>query len=324
MPLFDVIGLFVVFLMLLTLVSWGLTRWVARRVEGEVPAQGRYVDLSSVRLHVVEQGEGTPVILLHGLGGQLNHFTYALIERLEGFRVLAVDRPGMGYSAWRNEETADLAFQARCIAELIREERLERPLLVGHSLGGALALRIALDYPELVGGLVLLAPLIRVQPIPGAFRMIAIRSAWLRKAVASTFGIPLSILSARRTLRRIFAPQTPPRDFAHRGGALLGLRPASFSTLSLELSQLNDPMPAMFERYSELNMPIGVLVGEADNLLDPERHGIALAGIVSVTALKRLPGEGHMLPITRPEACAELVRHVAEAVTSRDRVSDQG
>ena len=70
-------------------------------------------------------------------------------------------------------------------------------------------------------------------------------------------------------------------------------------------------------------MPIGVLVGEADNLLDPERHGIALAGIVSVTALKRLPGEGHMLPITRPEACAELVRHVAEAVASRDRVSDR-
>ena len=324
MSMFKAIGFAIGGIALVTLLAWGLTVWIARRVEAAIPPAGRFIDLPGIRLHVVEKGQGRPVILLHGIGGQLRHFTYALVDRLaDDFHVVAVDRPGMGYSSWHGEEVTDLALQARCVAALIREERLERPLVVGHSLGGALALHLALDYPELVGGLALLAPLTHPQPVPGELRPIAIRSPWLRNSLAWTFATPLSIVWASRTLRRVFAPQLPPKDFMVRGGALLGLRPASFSTLSLELSQLNDPMPAMVERYAELHLPVGILFGDADEVLDPELHGTAMAACIPSLALEHLSGEGHMLPVMCPDACAAFIRRMAEALPRHDRVSGQ-
>ena len=70
-----------------------------RRVEAAVPPVGRFIDLPGARLHVVERGQGPALLLVHGLAGQLRHFTYDIVERLAiNHRVVAVDRPGSGYS----------------------------------------------------------------------------------------------------------------------------------------------------------------------------------------------------------------------------------
>ncbi|MCP1365812.1 alpha/beta hydrolase, partial [Halomonas sp. BBD48] len=95
--MFKAIGFAIGGIALVTLLAWGLTVWIARRVEAAIPPAGRFIDLPGIRLHVVEKGQGRPVILLHGIGGQLRHFTYALVDRLaDDFHVVAVDRPGMG------------------------------------------------------------------------------------------------------------------------------------------------------------------------------------------------------------------------------------
>ena len=84
-------------LLLLAIVLGGLVgfaAYTARQVEIADPPRGRFLELDGERIHYIDQGAGPPLFLIHGLGGQLRNFTYALVDRLSSeFRVIAVDRP---------------------------------------------------------------------------------------------------------------------------------------------------------------------------------------------------------------------------------------
>lgn len=122
---------------------------------------GRVVLVDGGSIHYVEQGpkDGTPVVLIHGLSGQLQHFTYGLSELLaKDFRVIAIDRPGCGYSTRENDEFSCPEAQGRMINEALDMLNVEKPILVGHSLGGSVALAMALDRPDQIGALALICP----------------------------------------------------------------------------------------------------------------------------------------------------------------------
>src|SRR5260370_6189741 len=147
--------------------------------------------------------------MIHGLGGQLGNFTYSLVDRLAGeFRVVAVDRPGSGYSTRSAAAPAGLRAQAKTLAKVIRALNLGRPVIVGHSLGGAVALALALDHSDCVGGLALIAPLTQVTrtPPPG-FRGLAIASPLVRRIAASPLATPASMLMSGPGLKQGFAPE---------------------------------------------------------------------------------------------------------------------
>src|SRR5262249_13900883 len=161
------------------------------------------------------------------LTGQLRNFTYSLVDRLtDEFRVIAIDRPGSGYSKRAPGTSAALTVQGDLIAKFTHAMGLERPLVVGHSFGGATALAMALDHPQCAGGLALIAPLtVSQENVPKPFRALVIESNWRRKIVAWTIAMPAAIRRGQETLAIVFGPDKPPRDFATKGGGLLGLRP---------------------------------------------------------------------------------------------------
>src|SRR6186713_248398 len=94
------------------------SRVAARRIERDVPPDGQFITIDGVRLHYVDRGHGPAIVMIHGLGGQMRNFGYALADRLVAdHRVILVDRPGSGYSA--AAPSAALAVQATLIAGLI-------------------------------------------------------------------------------------------------------------------------------------------------------------------------------------------------------------
>ncbi|MHB0774992.1 alpha/beta fold hydrolase [Halomonas sp. WWR20] len=313
-----------ILVMLVVLAGTGLavfTAHVARKVEAAVPASGQYMDVEGARLHFVEKGSGPPIVLIHGLGGQLHHSTYALFAQLsDGFHLLAVDRPGSGYSTRHADASARPLEQARILHDFIQARRLDRPLVVGHSLGGAIALALALEYPQSVGGLALIAPLTHTQQeVPQAFKGLAIESAFKRRLIAWTLATPMSIRKSREMLGWVFAPQLPPEDFGTRGGGLLSLRPQSFYSTSLDLVSIHTHLPGMQERYTELTVPIGVLYGTEDHILDYQRNGCAMVQKVPDLDLELIDGLGHMIPITHPNQAASFIQRMAQKVFGERR-----
>jgi pimeloyl-ACP methyl ester carboxylesterase len=286
----------------------------ARKVEAAVPPCGQFMEIDGQRLHYVDtKGTGPAIVMIHGLGGTLRNYTYALVDKLSGeFRVIAVDRPGSGYSVRPDDAPARLGAQADTLAKFMRALGLKQPLLVGHSLGGALSLAIALDHPDCAGALALIAPLTHAQDdVPEPFQGLVVNSPMLRKIIAWTLATPMSIRRAPELLKIVFGPDAVPADYPTRGGGLLGLRPKSFYNTSSDLVAVNEDLPGMMTRYGGLTIPLGMLYAKGDRILDYRRQGEAMKQKCPALDLVLMDEHGHMLPVTAPDATADLIRRVA-------------
>jgi pimeloyl-ACP methyl ester carboxylesterase len=308
--------LFIAGLAALALAAMALFTWrTAKRIETFLKPAGRFVDVPGARLHIREAGSGPAILLVHGMAGQLSHYNYGVLDQLAAdYRVIAVDRPGSGHST--RTGAADLETQAASLSALIAALGLERPLVVGHSLGGALALKLAHDHPQQVGALALVAPFTHTpKTYPEVFKALAIRSPFVRKLVAWTVATPASIARSAKVLPVVFGPEPVPADFGTKGGGLHSLRPSQFLAASADMQALPEVMPALEQSYSALRLPVRVLFGKGDRLLDWQANGQALVGKVPGATLTLVEG-GHMLPITQPELTTDFIRASAEALFS--------
>lgn len=291
----------------------------ARRATAKVPPVGRFVDLDGARLHYVDDGQGPTIVMIHGLGGQLQNFTYALTGLLtDRFRVISVDRPGSGYSTASGRVQPGLAEQAAILADFIRALNLGKPLVVGHSLGGAVALALALDHPEAVGALALLSPLTHRQDIvPDAFKALVIRSSALRHAVGWTLATPLGKLGRKEGRALVFGPDAVPDDFDTRGGGALTLRPANFYAAASEASAGNADIDRQVALYPELAVPVAILFARGDRILDPAVHGTPMLAASPRVSLDWIDG-GHMFPVTAPAETAHWIAVEADTLAHRE------
>ncbi|MBO6719667.1 MAG: alpha/beta fold hydrolase [Rhizobiaceae bacterium] len=285
----------------------------ARRAELLVPPPGRFAEIDGNRIHIVERGQGRPILFVHGLGGTQFHFTYPLFSRLESdFRLIAMDRPGSGYSTRRRGGPETPAEHAAFIARLIDELDLEKPLVVGHSLGGAIALALAIDYPDKLSGLALIAPLTRhIRNLSPEFAGLYIRSPLLRWLIAYTVSTPNAIKLAPKTLEYVYGPQQPPADNAIAGGALSLLRPSHFYATSTDFVAVEKTMPEQETRYGELALPVGVFFGTADRVVNFEQNGSWLQGRIAGLELEALEGVGHMPHYAEGDKAEAFIRRMA-------------
>ncbi|MGH2750738.1 MAG: alpha/beta fold hydrolase [Actinomycetota bacterium] len=151
-------------------------REVHERILGASSARSRHIEVrTGRRVHLIEAGEGPPVLFLHGSStSSLSHLP--LLERVEGLRAIAVDRPGLGLSEpvhVPRERFRDAAIEF--VDEVLDELKLETCALAGSSMGGTWALWYALARPERVRRLALLTavPLLPGTRLPAPVRVMA-------------------------------------------------------------------------------------------------------------------------------------------------------
>lgn len=263
------------------------------------------VDGTPLRLHLVSHGGagGTPVLLLHGV--PTSSYLWRDVVRDLGHerRCLAPDLVGTGASerpATRRPYALDA--QARALLRLLDEQGVERVTVVGHNLGGSIAVHLAAFAPERVSGLVLLAAPVHadVWPVPPALPLLvpglgeleARLARWApglaHRALARALGTDLSDREAACYLR-------PLRDPAGAAGLVALVRSADLRAVEASLRIVRaDPPPAL------------VLWGERDRVLSTA-YGRRLTGELPGAAWVPVAEAGHLLPQERPERVAEEI-----------------
>ena len=282
-------------------------------IERAHPPRGRFIEIDGLRQHFVEIAGDTPqappIVLIHGAGCNLEDMRLALGDQLAGRRLICIDRAGHGWSE-RARGGSSPQYQAAIISEAIGRLGIERAVVVGHSWGGLLALRLALDHPQRVSGLVVLAsplyPLAR--GVTWFYDLIA--TPIIGPLIAYTLLLPVGILFIGLGFWSAFWPQMPPRHYLKRAGTLLSLRPRTFLANARDIAHLKRNIPPQAARYAALAGPTTVITGNRDLIVHARQHAMAFAGAVPAARLVVLPGIGHMLHHAAPQRVAAEIEEM--------------
>lgn len=276
-----------------------------------VEAEGVFVALPGGRIHAVIRGSGPDLVLIHGANGNARDFSFDLIDRMAAdFRVIAFDRPGFGFSdAFGGPESP--IIQADILRSAAQSLGVDRPIVLGHSYGGAVALAWALRAGEDVAGLTLLAP--ASHPWPGDLGL------WYRvsgSALGQQVILPLVSRLAPRgrvqaTLEGVFAPDPVPEGYLDHLGLDITLDVAQLQLNARQVTSLRAYVEAMAPGYPALTLPIEILHGTEDTTVGMQYHAARLIVDVDSANLTPLPHTGHMPHHARPEAVADAIRHTA-------------
>lgn len=294
---------------LIAATQWRLAAREAAAVRSHPPT-GQFVTVDGLQVHLQVAGSGPDLVMIHGANGNLREFTFALMDHLSSrYRVIAVDRPGLGYSDALPGDVASVAGQARHLRAAVAQIGVQSPIVLGQSYGGTVALAWALQSPPAALVLVSSPSL----PWPGAL------DPWYR-ITATPLGratlVPLaSALVAqsyvRRTIDLVFAPQTAPEKYADHLGIGLTLRRESMGVNVLQINQLRPQVEVMEQDYPTLALPVELVHGDADTIVPVHIHSAPLMKILPNGALTVLSGVGHMPHHTHPDAVIAAIDRAA-------------
>ena len=276
------------------------TATIVREVEAEFPPIGQFAEVLGEQVHYVDLGpkDAPPqrtIVLLHGASANLRDIVTPFRKLSARYRVIAIDRPGHGWSS-RNFGRADaqLKRQAEIVVATLHAVGIERAMMLGHSFGGALAMTLALDQPQHVAALILVSPV--THPWPGGvgrvndFAVMPVIGPILTHCLIAPVGERI----LEPALALVFSPATPPVGFAEATGLKLVLRPADFRANAEDLEDLLPQIEAQAPRYTRLKLPVLVLTGDTDQIVKPTLHAEAVAREVPGARLVRIAGAGHV------------------------------
>jgi pimeloyl-ACP methyl ester carboxylesterase len=287
-----------------------LLNWTWGRLPATPHPTGWFVQLAGLKVRYLERpGPEPAVLLIHGLPGTAEDFE-AVTPLIAGHRTVAIDRPGYGFSTG-GYFPFDRQLQA--VHEVIEKLHLGRPILVGHSYGGAISLAYAEHHPSEVRGLVLVdaaatcthnsafaraqASLVQLIELPVIAQLSDVTfSQLLRKA------------SAEPTESEAFDPN--PVNPRHRARVLsINLKHGNLEAYAGEVHASNGVIEGVNRGLGAIHVPAIVVQGAQDKLIKPE-CGRRLAASMPDARLQMVQG-GHMVPYTHPAAVAAAVQAVA-------------
>lgn len=283
------------------------------RVEKAYPAASRFVEVSGKTVHLIDRGDSGPVVLMiHGASANAQEFAWTLAPRLEEtHRIFMADRPGHGYSG-RPANGNELGVQAAQIAGALEAVAPgEKAVIVGHSFGGGVALRLALDRPDLVKGLVLLAPVSHDWGSGGTawYNRIASKpvSGFLFSQLVPIVG-PAQVDAG---IVEVFSPAPVPENYLEKSAIPLLFRPKEFRANAQDVNTLRAELAAQSPRYTELAMLIVVFSGALDTVIKPQLHVGRLKSEAQNLELVKLSDEGHMPHHRRGADVADAISRLA-------------
>ena len=240
----------------------------------------------------------------------------AVLDKLsQTFHVVAFDRPGHGCSERHDSVATTVEVQARLIRDALPKLSIQKPVLVGHSWGGSLVLALAVAYENELSGVVLLAP--------AAYPSVSVE--WwslfphvpvIGKFVVHTLTPLIGRAIVKESLKKAFHPSAVQKDYA-RQSADMWTRPEQVRACAHDERTLRSSLRILSPRYSDLQLPVVIVTGSGDLLLEPRQHAYRLHEAIKGSELVVLPLTGHQLPQTRPDSVIDAIETAWRAADRR-------
>lgn len=229
--------------------------------------------------------DSLPVVLLHGAGGSHLYWPPE-IRRLTGKRVFTLDLPGHGKSGQRGQQS--IAAYAKLITRWLEGLEISKAIFIGHSMGSAIAMTLAVNYPQQVAGLALVGAGARMR---------------VRRDILEDCANPTTFHKAVDSLiTGAFSHLANPRLIELATKRMLETRPSVLHGDLLACHEFD-----LTEKLGEIQAPTLVVCG-SDDLLTPLRNSQFLAGAILGATLTVIPDAGHMVMLEKPIETASVLQ----------------
>ncbi len=303
----------------------GTSQHLAAQAEAAHPPTGSFVTADGRRMQVIRMGPASPagrppLVFIHGAFGQAQDFAVSLMpETALRFDSIAIDRPGHGYSDRRAAQdssdgpiTPDL--QAAALrATLTALGVTEKPILIGFSYGGAVALAWALAHPDEIAGLLLISPATHPWPTPIALTYQIAGMPLLGPLMVNTIVTPVGMIVKDEGAAGVFQPAAVPANFA-KAPLALTVRPKTYAANAEDVRVLKPFLAEQSLHYGDLKLPLIVMASDVDNSTSPRLHSQAIVKQVAGAEFIELKGGGHPLHFSRPSEVLAAIDRLAARI----------
>ena len=271
----------------------------------QFPPVGEFINFDGQRIHYVARGSGIPVVFIHGSVGTVHDFLQSPVFPLvaQNYQAITYDRSGFGYSSRNPHERMSPTDHAAVLARLIAALKIEKPIVVGHSWGGAVALAFALKYPHLARGMVLLGPVAYGSGSWDSIRYWPMRLPILGAVFRETFFVPLAGLLVPHFLGAAFDPAPVPEAYL-KIFTSFALRPGHYLSEARDMPGLGYALAEMSKEYERIRIPVALVCGEQDQSTPCSVHARPLHRAIPNSRLVIAAAAGHETHFSH----ADLVR----------------
>jgi pimeloyl-ACP methyl ester carboxylesterase len=266
-----------------------------------------YLDVDNTRMRYVDAGAGPAVVMIHGNAGSVDDWDFNSMAQLcHEHRLIAIDRPGHGKSDRPGGKAATLHYQAKLVHDTLAQLGVMHPVLVGHSWGGSLALAYAIDYPNELSAIVLLAPAAYPDKGGDQFMRAILKTPVIGDATLTVGRILFGKSILKKELNKAFYPDSVPEDYLRYASSSWLHHKQVRATLEDEWG-LNKDLEKTSQRYPEIRIPVVIVTGDHDKIVSAKDNAYRLKRSIAQSQLIELKNTGHQVPQTHPESIYNAV-----------------
>jgi len=290
-----------------------INRARALKAARDHPPIGHFLEVGGTKLHYVEKGQGKPILLVHGNGTMLEDWIISGVadELARTNRVLIIDRPGFGHSPRPRGTRFTAQRQADLFADFLKLMGAEGALVVGHSYGALVVAAMAVRHRELLSGVVLLGgyyfPTIRADVLLVAPSAVPVWGDLWRHTLMPLLGHALE----RPFEAKLFGPAKPTPRWRSEFAWSMALRPSRARAGAADAVHMIPSAAKLAPHYAEIDMPVTIVAGGGDRLVDPPRHAVRLHEAIRNSRLDVIDGVGHMVHHSAPTQVLDAIRAAA-------------